>query len=223
MRELGDVMNESRNARWLIWTGPLFAVVFLVVGLVLDGSSPGEKASAAEVMKHYNSHQGRTLIDTFLAPLGAALLVLFAAEIRTRVRERGDRGAGPTVLVGGAVLLAASLLAGAALSLALVSASDHHQAQIAQTFNVLDNDSWIPFIGGIAVFLIGAGMTVLGSGLLPKWLGWAALVIGIVSLAGPGGFIGFFAMPLWMLVAGIMLGVRPERPAVDAPKQPSMA
>jgi hypothetical protein len=163
------------------------------------------------------------LIDAFLAPAGAALLVLFAGEIRARARERGEHGAGPTVLVGGAVLLAASLLAGAGLSLSLVTASDHNQAQVAQTLNVLDNDSWIPFIGGIAVFLIGAGMTVLSCGLLPKWLGWVALVVGVVSLAGPGGFIGFFGAPVWILVSGIMLAVRTERPAAVTPMQPSMA
>jgi hypothetical protein len=214
-------MNGSRAPRWLIWTGPLFAVFFLVVGLVLDGSTPGEKASGAEVMKHFNSHQGRTLIDAFLAPLGAALVVLFAAELRARARERGQHGAGPTVLVSGAVLFAASLLADAGLSLSLVTASDHNQSQVAQTLNVLSNDNWFPFVGGIAVFLIGAGMTVLSTGLVPKWLGWVALVIGVVSLAGPGGFVGFFAAPVWILVVGILLGVRSEAADVVPARQPS--
>lgn len=218
---LGDVMNDSRWRRWLIWTGPLFAVLFLVVGLVLNGSTPGDKASGAEVMKHFNSHQGRTSINAFLAPLGAALIVLFAAEIRARARERGQRGAGPTVLVGGAVLLAASLLSGAGLSLSLVTASDHNQSQVAQTLNVLSADNWIPFIGGVAVFLIGAGMTVLSTGLVPKWLGWVALVIGVVSLAGPGGFVGFFVAPVWILVAGILLAVRDDRVHAAPAREPA--
>ncbi len=214
-------MNDSRARRWLIWTGPIFGVLFLVMGLIFEGSTPGEKASSAEVMKHFNSHQGRTATEVFLAPLAATLLILFASEIRTRARERGPRGAGPTVLVGGAVLVAASILAGAALSLALLTASDHKQAQVAETLNVLSNDNWIPFIGGIAVFLIGAGMTALSAGLLPKWLGWVALVVGVVSLAGPGGFVGYFAAPLWMLVAGILLAVRTERAEAVTPVQPS--
>jgi magnesium-transporting ATPase (P-type) len=217
----GHVMNDSRARRWLIWTGPLFAVLFLVVTLVLEGDTPGEKASGAEVMKHFNSHQGRTLIEVFLAPLAATLLVLFAGEIRTRARERGQRGTGPTALLGGAVLFAASMLSGAALSLALVTASDHKQSQVAETLNVLSNDSWIPFIGGIAIFLIGAGMTALSTGLLPKWLAWVALVGGVVSLAGPGGFVGYFVAPLWMLVAGIVLAVRTERAEAVTPMQPA--
>ena len=64
---------------------------------------------------------------------------------------------------------------------------------------------WIPFIAGIAATLIGAGLTVLSSGVLPRWLGWVALVAGVISLAGPGGFLGFFVGPLWILVAGVLL------------------
>jgi hypothetical protein len=100
------------------------------------------------------------------------------------------------------------------LSLALLSSSDHNQPQVAQAANVLSNASWIPFIGGIAVTLIGAGMTVLRTRILPVWLGWVALVAGVVSLIGPGGFLGFFVGPLWMLVAGVMLGLRSRESAL---------
>jgi hypothetical protein len=31
------------------------------------------------------------------------------------------------------------------------------------------------------------------------------VVVGIIALAGPGGFLGFFVAPLWMLVAGVMM------------------
>lgn len=216
-------MDASRVSRWLIWTGPLFSVLLFVVDMLLAGNTPDEKASAAEVMKYFNDHQAQTLAGVFLAPLAAALLLVFAGEIRTRARERGAGGAGPTVMVSGAVLVAVAILAGAALSLSLETASDNNQPQIAETLNVLNADSWIPFIGGLAVFLIGAGMTVLSTRLLPVWLGWVGLVAGIVSLAGPGGFIGFFAAPLWILVAGIMLGVSSDRPVAPAPMAPSLA
>jgi hypothetical protein len=216
-------MHETRSSRWLIWTGPLFAVLFFVVGMALEGSTPGEKASAAEIMKHFNSHQGRTLTDVFLTPLGAALIVLFASAIRARARDRDQHGAGPTVMVSGAVLLAASMLAGSTLNLALVSSSDHNQPQVAQTLNVLSNANWIPFIGGIAVFLIGAGMTTLSAKLLPAWLGWVALVVGVASLAGPGGFVGFFVTPTWILVAGILIAVRTDRSSATTPASPEQS
>jgi hypothetical protein len=199
----------SRASRWLAWTGPLFTVLFVVVGLALQGNTPGEKASVQKVMDYYNSHHDRTLVSVFLAPAASALLILFVSYIRSLARERGDAaGAGPTVLVSGAILWVSGLLLGSTVDLMLVSSSDHGQGQIAQTANVLSNDAWIPFIGGIAITMIGAGLTVVTTRILPRWLGWIAVVVGVVSLAGPGGFVGFFVAPLWILVAGIMLGLR---------------
>ena len=202
-------MNPRMN-RWLVWTGPLFTIVFIIAALVLQGSTPGEKASAKEVMDFYNSHQGRTLASVFLAPLASALLVLFAGHLRTLVRERHVApGPGPSVLLAGAVLWASGILIGATMSLAVSSASDHGQGQVAQTMNVLSNDVWLPFIAGIAVTMIGAGLTVLTTGILARWLGWVAIVVGVISLAGPGGFLGFFVGPLWLLAAGVLLARAP--------------
>jgi hypothetical protein len=219
-------MNENRSSRWLIWTGPLFALLFLVAAVVLESDGPGEKASGAEVMKYFNAHQGRGMISVFATPLVVALLLLFASSVRTRARRHGESEVGATVMLAGAVLWAAGMLVGSLLDLALLSASDNNQSDVAQGANVLASADWIPFIGGIAIFLIGAGLTVLASRVMPAWLGWIALVVGVVSLAGPGGFIGFFVAPLWILVAGIMLAVRRDdtAPATsDVTAQPSPA
>jgi MFS family permease len=204
-------MDESRVSRWAVWTGPVFAVLFFVLS-ALTGSTPSDKASPEKVDSYVDGHKGQMLVSVFLSPLGVALLLIFAAYVYSRARAAGDATVGPRVLVAGAVLWASGLLIGSMVALAQVSAADHNQLQVGQTLNVLASASWVPFIGGIAVFLIGAGITGLSSGMLPTWIGWVALVLGIVSLAGPGGFIGFFAAPLWMLVAGILLAMRTGAP-----------
>jgi Domain of unknown function (DUF4386) len=204
-RDTGEIMKRANK---LIWTGPVFAVVFLLSDLLFQGDAPGEKASSAEVVRYFNGHRGRSLAEVFLAPALVALLILFVSELRRRASERSEHGVGPAVMMSGAVLLGGGALFGAVVQLGAVSASDHHQEQVAQTLSVLNNDDWIPFIGGLAVFLIGAGITVLSSGMLPKWLGWVALVVGIISLAGPGGFAGYFVMPVWIIVAAVILAVR---------------
>jgi hypothetical protein len=206
-------MSSANTSRWLVWTGPLYAVVLVVGDLLLEGSTPGEKASSTEVVNYFNAHRGRTMAEVFLAPALIVLVALFAAELRKRARARGEDGIGPAVLMIGAALLGGGVVFGAVVDLGLLSAADHHQDQIAQTFNVLNNDDWIPFIAGLAVFMIGAGSTVLSAGLLPKWLGWVAIGAGVVSLAGPGGFVGYFLMPAWLIVGGIMLAMR-STPAV---------
>jgi hypothetical protein len=211
-------VTDSRSTRALFWTGPFFAVVFYIVVFVVQGSTPGEKDSAAKVMAYYNSHQGRTLLSVFISPLGGALIVLFFSQLAALARERGVGGAGPIVLVSGAVLWAAGLLLGAGVELGLETSSDHAQPQVAQTLNVFNVNDWVLFVGGIAVMLIGAALTVLASDILPHWLGRVALVAGVVSLIGPGGFLGFFLGPLFMLVAGVMLATRSSS---DAPAVPA--
>lgn len=201
-------MNSSKS-RMLFWTGPVFTVLFVVLTL-MSGDVPGEKSSGAKLIKYFDDHKTALMASVFLSALGCALLIVFAAQVRVRAREAGQNLAGPSVMVGGAVLWAAGLLTGSMITLAQVDASDRKNADASVTLNYLANASWLPFIAGIAVFLIGAGMTALGTKLVPSWLGWFALVVGIVSLAGPGGFIGFFGGPLWMLVAGIYLATRSD-------------
>jgi hypothetical protein len=201
------------NERWWAAAGPVFAVLFCVAVFALEPSTPGDKASAATVIDYFNGHKGRTLADVFLAPLLVALLFVFIAYLRTRAREYEHTVTSrlaPVVLVMGAVAWASGALLGSVTSLTLVTASDHAQPEVAVTVNVLANNAWIPFIAGLAVTLIGAGLTVLSTGLLPRWLGWVALVAGVISLAGPGGFVGFFVGPLWLLVAGVLLFLRPS-------------
>jgi hypothetical protein len=193
--------------RILALAGPLFGILF-AIGAALEGSAPGEKASGAQVVTFFHDHRGKTLVGVFASPLLVALLLVFFAHLRSVARAVGTGSAGPTVAVAGAAVLSAGALVGSMINLALVSAADNHKTSVAETLGVLYNVDWLPFIGGIAVTLIGAGMTVVRAPVVPRWLGWIALAVGIVSLAGPGGFLGFFVLPLWMLVAGLFLFVR---------------
>ena len=211
-------MTDNRSSRLLLWTGPVFAVVFMVLSFA-SGDSPSETASAAKLIKYFHDHKGVTLASVFLSALGCALLITFAAQVRVRARELRQNLAGPTVMVGGAVLWSAGLLTGSMITLAQIDASDHKLQDASVTLNALNQASWVPFISGIAVFLIGAGMTSLGTKLVPTWLGWLALVVGIVSLAGPGGFIGFFGAPVWILIAGIYLATTKRNAAVDRSRE----
>jgi hypothetical protein len=62
--------------------------------------------------------------------------------------------------------------------------------------------SW--FLG--SVFLFATGLAVLRHGVLPTWLGWVTLVMGVL---GPWWFTGWiifiFLLPIWLIVVAIML------------------
>jgi hypothetical protein len=206
-----------RGSRLLALTGPLFFVLFAVAIFAFDGDGPGAGASAQTVVGYARDHDTDLLVNAFGGAPLAALVVVFFSHLRAVARQRvGAEGAGPTVMVAGAVLWSAGMLFGSTLDLAALDMGDKRVAGAAQALNLLLEASWLPFIVGIAITLIGAGMTALGTGVVPRWLGWIALVVGIIGLAGPGGFACFFVGPLFMLVAGIMLYVRQDEPAVTA-------
>jgi hypothetical protein len=55
------------------------------------------------------------------------------------------------------------------------------------------------------VTLLAAGIASARGAGLPAWLGWSAIVIGVLALAGPLGMIAFLAAPVWVLIAAIVL------------------
>jgi hypothetical protein len=97
----------------------------------------------------------------------------------------------------------------------LVQAADHRFAAAAQTLNVLDNNDFFVLVGGMALIMLAAGIATVRQAVLPRWLGWAAIVIGILSLAGPAGFVGVLLAVIWIFVVAILMLVRTELNAVD--------
>ena len=106
------------------------------------------------------------------------------------------------------------------LLFAAAEAADDIPAPEIQTIQAIWDNDFLPFFLGVLVFLWSVGLSVLRSGALPKWLGWFAIVFGVVSLAGPLGFIGASAPRLWIIIASIMLSIRARRSGA-APAQPA--
>jgi hypothetical protein len=57
---------------------------------------------------------------------------------------------------------------------------------------------------------------------LPVWLGWIALLIGVVTVT-PIGFFGFLATLAWVLIVSILMVMREARAAVADPDRPAAA
>jgi hypothetical protein len=185
--------------------GPLF-LLLLIAGLALSGSTPGESSSGQKVIAHYGDNEGKAYAAVFLVGPAVAVLMVFIGRFRTAL-GRGI-GAPGKILQNGAILYGAGLLIANIFELGVVVASHNKLTAAAETINVLNNDAWIPTAIGMAVLLFGAGLAVLRTRVLPRWLGWVAVVIGVLSLLGPGGFLGFFVGPIWLAVAAVMLYVR---------------
>ena len=68
----------------------------------------------------------------------------------------------------------------------------------------LEMDMFFTVAVGTAAFLLGAGVGALKTGVLPSWLAWAAIVIGVIAIT-PLGFFGFLALGVWTLIVSVML------------------
>jgi hypothetical protein len=83
--------------------------------------------------------------------------------------------------------------------------------------NALSNDAVITSTAGLIVFGIAAGLAILGSRRLPRWLGWVAIVMGIVVITPLEGF-AFLALVIWMVIVSIIIwrrGRESEQDHVD--------
>ncbi len=110
-----------------------------------------------------------------------------------------------TVAFGGAVIYSAALAIFAMSQIMLIDAADLGQPQVAQALNIFDNDNFFPAVLGLATVLLATGWHSLRSKVLPSWLAWTAIALGVLSMAGPAGFIAFLAFPIWVLATAVVL------------------
>ena len=91
--------------------------------------------------------------------------------------------------------------------------------QVTQTFSVIQADFFFPLAVGAAVFLVANGLAILRWEPLAAWLGWVAVVLGVLCLT-PVGFFAILLMLVWIPVISVMLfqinsrelGSNPARP-----------
>jgi hypothetical protein len=197
--------------RWLALCGVVAPVLVVLAFTVVAGGTPNDKASAAKVISYYRDHKTANVIAALMVTIAAVLFVLFAARLREVLRGDGlGGGVLPIAAFGGVVVLAAGFLGSAVVHFALVQAADHRFAAPAQTLNVLDNNNFFGLTGGLAILMLAAGIATVRRPVLPRWLGWAAIVIGVLSLAGPLGFVAALLSVIWIIVVSIIMLVRAD-------------
>jgi hypothetical protein len=202
--------------RQLLSLGGLASVVLLLAAFAVSGDAPGTGESGAAIRAFYVDHGTDQQISAFLLMIVVPFLIVFAATVRATLVESGeDRSAiWPNVFFAGSVVTGAGLLFTACLQLALADAPEKIGGSALQALNVLASDNWPAFTGGIGVMLLGAAgaMIPLRGGL--RWLGWTALVLGIVIFT-PIGFIGFAGAGVWVICTSVAMALRLRRPRAN--------
>jgi hypothetical protein len=205
-----SVLPAPANLRKpLLATAIAFAILFL--GLFLStGETPDEHANAEEIAAFYGKHLTAFRIGAFGLVIAAVLMVFVGALLRRLLVDERD-GWGSAVgaaLFGGTVVYAIGLTGFAASTTALASATDAGQISALVALNVADTTTFLPVMAGLSATLLATGLAGLRSARMPHWLAWASVVLGVIAVAGPGGFLAFFVFPLWVVLTAVLVGRR---------------
>ncbi|HUK96464.1 MAG TPA: hypothetical protein VLV46_02325 [Gaiellaceae bacterium] len=193
--------------RWAPLSGLVFAVL-LALTIFVGGSTPDANASAAKVVAFYTKHHGSQSATAYFLAYGALFALIFAAALWGRLRrEATSQGLLATGLVGGGVL-AVGLGIVSSVGLAIVAEPGKISPAAEQSINVLSNQDFIPIFVGAVAFMIANGIAIAQTAALPRWLGWVAILIGIVAAIPTIGFFALLAMIVWVAIVGILLCVR---------------
>jgi hypothetical protein len=212
----------QRNSReWLVPLTGIAFIVLLAVSLIVQGSPKGADDGPAAVAKWYLDNKDAAEISSFIGVVGAALLIFFGAYLRKVLEDAEGPGSMlPILALIGVTIVAIGGAIDGMLLFAAAEAADDIPAPEIQTIQAIWDNDFLPFFLGVLVFLWSVGLSVLRSGVLPKWLGWFAIVFGVISLAGPIGFIGALGAAVWIIIASIMLSMR-ARQATAPPPAPA--
>ena len=198
------------------WLAPLTGVVFVVLVVIafsIGGEPPEANSSTQEIVDFYVDNKDSVSAGAFIATLAVLFLVFFANHLRRVLDAAGDAALSATVLVG-AAMMAVGVAIDSTISLSLAQAAEDIEATSVQTLQALWDNDFLPIALGTVVFLFSAGISIIRTGALPRWLGWVALVLAVLGVT-PLGFIAFLGAGVWILVISVMLALRARR--TDAP------
>ena len=176
----------------------------LVVTFFFTPSSVSVHDSGAQVIAHYRLHHSAIFLGNFCGALGVIFFIFFVGSLRSYLRSH-DGGEGlSAVAFGGALLVGTGGAIFTSLEWALSDARNSISPAAAEALNVLTNDLFWPFEVGLVVFSLTIGLAILSTAALPKWLGWIAIVVGVVGFT-PVGFFGFFVIMIWAVIVSILV------------------
>jgi hypothetical protein len=178
-------------ARWLPASGVLAGLALALTGLI-SSPPPIAGAPANEIAIYFTRHHIGLQAESIADCLGVTLLVVFAATIHARIRTTPSL----TALAAAAIIAACTLVQVAAFqSLAYRPNPEPVRAALLNDFQTFAFQvTTFPTL----LFLGAAGVAILESRALPRWLGIVAVACACLQVVA---WISFFAPP-GILAAG---------------------
>jgi hypothetical protein len=221
------VEADRRTSKWDTWdrfssyTGIAAVLLWLLGVFVIEGAGemPGEGAAAADFARYYDEDGGTILGGSTTFAIGSLFFLWFLGTLRAALHaaEGGFARTTGVAFAGG--------LATGIFSLCLIAPDTAGAIQYevdgetlepaaAQALNTLGDGFFLLAEFSAVLFLVATALIGLQTRVLPAWLGWVSLVLGVLMLIPPIGWAGLiFAFPLWIVLVSVLLAQRSGRAA----------
>jgi hypothetical protein len=198
------------------WFAPLTGVLFLltlIVGFAVFGEEPpGVDDEASEIVDFYVDNDNKLYVGVFLEAFAAIVLVFFAGSLRKVLRAaEGEGGTLSLVAFAGLLIVAVGFTVDASITLAMVESVEDVDPITMQTLTALFENDYVPFAVGAGTFVLALGISTLRHGAFPKWLGWVAIVLGVLSVT-PIGFVSAIGAALLVATTSVIMALRARSP-----------
>jgi len=205
------------------WWAPLLGVAFIVlaiVGFSIGGEPPDFDEGAQAAVDFYVDNSDSVEVASLLGGLAAVVLLFFAGVVRSRLREaEGPRGSLSAIAFGGLLVVATGIAVDSTINFAAAEAVDDLDPVGIHTLSALWQNDWIPFAAGALTFLLATGITIVRFGALPRWLGYAGIILAIL-MATPLGEVAFLGVAVYLIALSVLLALRDRKLAGGTPPTP---
>ena len=229
-------MGSARTLARYAWIGGILYVVALITEAVISlGFKISQSDSAAKIASSLDDHHKRLILVFCLCILYVAGFVIYLPRLDDLLRRASAdrRFFSSWVLVGGILFVTLhgvsdvgiyGLLAGK-----VAAYSAQHEPGLAYTLYLLTFA--LDSVGDVfaSFFMLGSGLLVLRTRVLPRWLGWVAVAASpflLVQAFGLGGVVANFGLALDLIgfllflifvLASSVIGLIRRVPALPPP------
>jgi hypothetical protein len=234
---MAATVHSKSSERWAWLAGIAFVIVLIAEIVVSFGVGLSNDDSAAKIALGLAHHHKRLVAIACLSVIFTPLFLIYLTGLHALLRGDTNRSRhlSSLILVGGTVMIAMHAFSDIGvtgmLGAKLATYSAQHDPGLSYTLYYLTYA--VDSVGDVfgSVFLAGAGLLIVESGVLPRWLGRVALLSGVLLFAqgfGLGGVIGTFGLVVdgigfvlfmvFVLASSLLLARRPSlQPARPAP------
>ncbi|MEH1130392.1 hypothetical protein [Micromonospora sp. CPCC 206061] len=177
----------------------------MLIAFAVGGETPDNDDSTAQIVSFWQEDDSQQVVAGWVLGVAALLLVWFGGSLRRAIsRAEGGDGRLAAISFAGSVIASVGILLFGSLTFAAATLADEVPAEVIHTISALNNTLFFPLSGGAALLLLASGLAFVYTAVLPRWLGWIAIVIGVLILT-PLGFFALLAWLLWIAVVSVLL------------------